>query len=590
MVMTHGSAEATLVADDARTLLAAPAGRLWRLDAERFVWSAEGADGPAEVDPLEAALLLRLVLFESVDAHVQAMSRALGTSSAATAEAITRLRARGLLWTPAETVGRPVGLESGSPPPPLIVIRTRERSDALSALMDSLLVDERRFSVQRRYLVIDDAPSRTFNPGVRLAVERFAAASRSEIRLLDATNRSRVLEGVAPSLMGLFDAEVDDRPSGARAWNLALMCGAGGTVGLLDDDFRFPLRRPNFATSGFDPSTGAAAATRWLDGAEPEAAGLVVVDEEPYRYLSRYLGRTSGEIVSTLGLDVEAARRKSIAALSGAFGPQRVTAIGAAVHGALNYDSSLYTWVADPATRAALLATPFDPRRLAGDSIWHGVTAPRLMAIGVFTPLLVDARELQPPTLPHGKADDSLFLALLPAFAAGVGYLSLPASIGHVDAVPRDRAARAQEPEREDLCSWLASLVGQWVAALPPGGAAARSRVLMAEFNALAEAPDQDLCRMYLDWREYRLGPLVWRLRQWRAELGGAAPPALASALDLAAAANETRLRDRTVSRERLAAMREACAALALALDSWPQLWASAGPRWLERIAPIRGR
>lgn len=590
MVTTSGHAEAKLVGDDARTLLAAPPGRLWRLDAGRFGWCAEGADGLAEVDPLEAALLPRLVLFESVDAHVQAMSRALGASPTAIAEALARLRARGLLWTPAETVGRTSGLDCASPQSPLIVIRTRERPAALSALMDSLLVDERRFAARRQYLVIDDAPSRALDPAVRLAVERFAAASRSEVRLLDAVNRGRVLEGLSTTLMALFDAEADDRPSGARAWNLALLCGAGGTVGLLDDDFRFPLRRPTFATPAFDPSTGAAAATRWLDGAEPEAAGLVEVDEDPYRYLTRYLGRSAGELAATIGLDAEAARRQPVAALSGPFGPQRVTAIGSAVHGALNYDSSVYTLAADPATRAALLAAPFDPRRLAGDSIWHGVTAPRLMAVGVFTPLLVDARVLQPPTLPHGKADDSLFLALLPAFAAGAGYLALPTSIGHVDVVPRDRAARALEPEREDLCGWLASRIAHWVAGLPPGSAEARSRVLVAALRALAEAPDQDLRRMHLDWRDSRLGPLVGRLRQWRAELGGAAPPALASILDLAAAANEARLCDRAVPIARIAAMREACAALALALDAWPQLWASAGTRWLERIAPILGR
>lgn len=63
----------------------------------------------------------------------------------------------------------------------------------------------------------------------------------------------------------------------------------------------------------------------------------------------------------------------------------------------------------------------------------------------MFTPLLLDARGLWPPTIPHGKADDSLFLALLPARDPGAGYLALPASIGHVDAEPRDRAADANE-------------------------------------------------------------------------------------------------------------------------------------------------
>lgn len=571
-------------------LIAAPPGRVLRLSAERYAWCVEGESALAPVDPLEAALLPRLGLLETIEVHAAALSRALGAPPEAVAAALGRLRARGLAWSLDDFLRSEVTDAHPAPLDPLIVIRTRGRPAALAALLDSVLADERRFGVVRRYLVIDDAPAHMRDARVGAAVASFAAASASEVRLLDATNRALLVGDLPPQLRELLDPDTLDRPSGARAWNLAMLCGAGGSIGLLDDDFRFPLHAPTWAERALDPATEPKNATRWLDGRDLAAQGLVPLPDEPYRWLGGYLGQSCGSLVKSLGVDQAAARRRPVGTLPGRFGPRRVSVVGVGVHGALNEDSAIHVLIGDPKSRAALGQAPFDPQRLRCESVWRGLHAPRLMSVGVFTPLLVDARTLRPPTLPHGKADDSLFLALMPALDPGAGYLGLPESIGHVDAAPRDRAARMREPDREDICSWLASLVAYSIAALPARASDGRRRVLSARLAALAGADDAELALCHLEWRDRRFSALVTQLRQVRADCGSAAPTELTTLLDESADANERLLLDRQIPGARIAAMREACAALALALDAWPQLWADAGPRWLERIAPIGGR
>lgn len=569
-------------------LLAAPPGRVLHLSAHRHAWCVDGEPALVAVDALEAALLPRLCLLETMEVHAAALSRALSAPQDAVAAALRRLRSRGLVWSLDEFLGSAPG-DARPLPEPLVAVRTRGRPASLAALLDSLLADERRHAVARRYLVIDDAPAAGRDPRVAEAVARFARDSASEVRLLDARNRPHLVGELAPSLRGLFDSDVADRPSGARAWNLALLCGAGGTVGLLDDDFRFPLRQPTWASVALDPATDAGNATRWLDGLPPDSAGLPALANEPFRWLGGHLGAACGTLVERFGIDRAAARQRPVATLPGRFGPRRVSVVGVGVHGALNEETAIHVLAADPGARAALSRAPFDPGRLRCESIWRGVPAPRLMAVGVFTPLLVDARTLRPPTLPHGKADDSLFLALLPALDPGAGYLAMPASIGHVDAEPRDRIARTREPDREDPCGWLASVVAHAIASLPARDAVGRAGMLSALMRGLAGADDQELALRVLEWRDRRLPGLVARLHHARTALGVSPPPELAALLDAAAEANERLLFERAVPAGRLAAMRGACAALAEALEAWPQFWAAAGPKWLDRIAVVPG-
>lgn len=571
-------------------LIAAPPGRVLRLAADRHRWCVDGERALADVDPLEAALLPRLALFETADAHAQALSRILSAPTEAVAAALRRLWNRGLLWSLDDALGVDGAARSALPKEPLIAIRTRGRPAALAALLGSLLDDERRFGVERRYLVIDDAPSLARDPAVVDAVGRFARSSASEVRLLDASHRDRLLGGLPPRVRELLDSDLIDRPSGARAWNLALLCGAGGAVALLDDDFRFPLRAARWAEAVLDPATDAAYATRWLDGRAPEELGLESMTDEPFGWLGSLLGASAGLLAERWGVDRAAARRRTVAMVPGRFGPRRVGAVGVGVHGALNEDTIVHVLAGDPVSRAALLAAPFDPRRLACDSIWRGVLAPRLMAVGVFTPLMIDATTMRPPTIPHGKADDSLFLALMPALDPGVGYLALPASIGHVDAAPRDRIAWTLAPGHEDPLAWLASSIAHAVPSLPTADGAGRRKVLVAMLAALAGADDGELALRVCEWRDRRLPALIARLREARADAGSDAPRELSALLDAVIAAHERWLFGREVAADFIATLRDACAALAGAIEVWPQLWDEAGPHWLERVPVLGGR
>lgn len=536
---------------------------------------------------VEAAVLAHAARFETRDHHLEAISAATRLPRERVDAALSRLLEQGLI-RPLEAFV-PAAAAVAPPPQPLVCIRTCARPDSLALLLQSLLDDERRFDLRRRYVVIDDGPA-SAAAATRAEVEDFARRSASDVRLLGPAQRPallRALEADAPECAGLFDAGALPSASGGRAWNWALLLAAGGTLGLLDDDFRFPLRLPRGAAPEIDLITEYALETEFLDG--PDALRLLApLDEDPYAMLLRLLGQPAGALLRRHGWSPQSARLRTAASLACLEPPARVAAACCGIYGALNYDSSIHLSMPNRATLGSLLRPPFDERRLAGENLWQGRRRAHFMATGAFTPLLLDARELLPPTGTLGKSDDGLFLALLSACDAHALSMAVPAAIGHFPPPGRDRRAAAERAAIEDVSAFCAGVALSVAPMLRSDDRALRLAAVAAVMRDLAGGSDAALAGAWRAWRDRMLLGVVQPLHRSLRDYGPAAAPAWVEHVRRAIAANEAALRERTVAPERLALARAALSQLAQALPAWPSLWARGGTPLLTQLRPLR--
>jgi hypothetical protein len=457
-------------------------------------------------------------------------------------------------------------------------------------LLQSLLADERRFDLRRRYVVIDDAPDARDASATREEVLAFARRSASDVRLLGFEERAALLDALGDAGRALapqLDPAVLDTASGGRAWNWAVLLAAGGTLGLVDDDFRFPLRMPRGAAPELDLITEYALETEFFDGDEG-VRSLGVVDEDPYAVLLRFLGQPAGALLRKHGYSPASARLRTASSLACLAAPARVAAVCGGVYGELPFDSSVYLLMPNRPTLGSLLRPPFSAARLQADNLWQGRRRPHFMSTGVFTPLLLDARELLPPTGTLGKADDALFLALLSVADPHALSLAQPASVGHYGAAPRDRRGRAEQAAIEDPNVFVAAQVLGLAPALQSGDRAARLAAVAGVLREQSMADDRALARHYQAWRDRLLAGVIQPLHRSLREYASAAPEAWVEHVRRAIAANEAALRQREPPADVLARARAALDQLARGLVAWPAAWDRAGTRLLARLRPLR--
>lgn len=573
---------------DAHAYIAAMPGHVTTLDGERALWQQHGGPRIAVLPAIDATVLAHAARFETRDAHLEAITATTRIARERVDAALSRLAGQGLLQPLVEFI--PLAAAAAAPPPPLLAVRTCARPAALGLLLRSALEDERRFDVRRRYVVLDDSADPALAAATREEVEAFARRSGSEVRLVGAAQRASLLdsfgEAVLP-LRGLLDPLAQPTASGGRTWNWATLLAAGGTLGLLDDDFRFPLRLPRGAAPELDLVTEYALETEFLDG--PDAVRLLdTVDEDPYAMLLRYLGQPAGALLRKHGFSPASARLRMAASLRCLAPPARVAAVCGGVYGELPFDSSVYLSMPSRLTLASLLRPPFNEQRLQADNLWQGRRRPHVMATGVFTPMLLDARELLPPTGTLGKADDALFMALLSASDPTALAMAVPASIGHFPPVVRDRRGAAEIAAIEDPSTFAAAQVLAMVPLLQSADRASRLAAIAGMLRDAALGSDAALSALYLAWRDRHLLGVIQPLYRSLRDYGSSGAPAWIEHVRRAIAANEAALRERLVDPQRLALARATLAQLACALDGWPALWARGGTALLAQLRPLR--
>ncbi len=558
----------------AETLWAAPPGAPLALDPEHLWWRAQRGTRAEKLDLREANAMRWCDALRPRAEHAATIARQTGWAPAEVDAILRRLEERRLLL-PLSGLLPPVAddVVDGCPEP-WIVIRTCARPDGLVRLLDSLLADERRFGVTRRYVIVDDAADLDPAAATRSVAARFAAATQSHVGYLGPRERDDAMAalGVGLAERDLLDPRERSVPSGARAWNWAALLAAGGSLALLDDDFAFPVRVAPGSDARWSLLNSQFAETTFFDD-DAEIAAIAACADDVYAGLRRVVGCSPGALLARDGWNAASAHGVPAATLAHLRPEARVVAAFAGVYGHLAFDSAVFLNLPDPRSLANLFRAPYRHERLRADRIWHGVREPRLVGAAGFTPLLVDARSLLPPTGTHAKADDTLFLNLLREIEPDELYAALPLAIGHWADASRDRLARSLEPLPVDVNALLAYAM---TAVQPPVRGGTRTDRLGAIgtlFDGLAGGNDGAIDELVLRQRDDQLTFVVRALGDAQSRHGARAPTVWNEYVGRVIAAHAAALSERRVDPALRERIRRAVSQLARGARSWPSWW-----------------
>ncbi|HPG94969.1 MAG TPA: hypothetical protein PLR28_10480, partial [Dokdonella sp.] len=152
-----------------------------------------------------------------------------------------------------------------------VYIRACDRPEQLRLLLDSLANYERRFRVARPIVLLDDSVDAKNRDQNRDLLREFARAVGNPVSYVGPSERARLRERLlkavpqaGASLEWLLDrGPRTRRGGGGRSWNIALLLSAGRMFAMLDEDFRFPLRRHAEVRPGLEPNPAVAASARF---------------------------------------------------------------------------------------------------------------------------------------------------------------------------------------------------------------------------------------------------------------------------------------------------------------------------------------
>jgi hypothetical protein len=560
----------------------------WRAVAGVGVlWTAHDGRQRAWLEPGSEALLERLQRFDLVEAHLQRLAPLFPQPSRA-AGALDALASRGLLVDAAEALARAARVDPPPPRrPPLLAIRTFRRPAGLARVLDGLLAHHHAHGGPWRCLVVDDAPDD--DPRVGDAVH--AARRRGlDVRLLGASRRDAWLASIARRLpqwdapgplRGLLDPRIP-AATGARAWNAAVLFGAGGTLSVFDDDFHLPWRarepQPGVDLRGASQSR----IDYHRDAGVPEPPAAFDVIARAHALCGRGaiadLPVQPGDVAGLT--DVQVAD----------WCARRIGAVVTGTYGAYAWDSAVFLNLTTfPASRAALWAEPFDPRRLEADAISLAVERPSLVLQGGFTPIALDLTGFAPFAATMGKADDVAFLNLLAAVQPHHCAVEMPWLVGHQPPEPRQRRALAELPLVADPNLLFGARALHMAAAIDGGDARQRWAALCAMAAALVAGDDAAIAAITRNWRQGSLAQVVVMARRALEQGGAAAPAAWREHAQRVLQANQQALTAADDGLDVLVrGLRGAMTQLAAGAD-WAALWSLAeteAEAWLDALEP----
>ena len=522
----------------------------------------------------DAELLGCCAVFRPRDAQVRELERAGLRDAGARFDAWV---AAGLV-ADAATLLRPAmpTLPASPPPAPLLVVRSYERPAGLQRLLDSIRRDGERTGVAHELAVVDDTLDPAKGEATRAIVAGFARDRGAPTWLLGHAERARALaslESAVPEarlIRAMFDPEQPSAVTGSRTWNWAVLLAAGRALSILDDDTTFPLRRFASSDGRLELADSTEAVVHFFDDASWADAELV--DGEPYSALANWLGRDCAELVARHGWREDALPFRNPVELSHLRGGHRVVGVVPGLYGAIAFDSSIYLLHSNPPTQQSLFRAPYRHGRLDADAVHHGYPQPRLTSHAVYTPLLLDARELLPFAGTWGRVDDTYFLELLRAIAPDVAFAHVPAMLGHLDVAPRPRLRRATEPLLLDRNTGLAALFAAIGRKLDGGDRESRLRAVGASCAAIGAGDAEQLARHASGHRLNMVGRVNAQLARGL-EQYPEAPPEWRRTVERAAAANRDALVLPSMPATEVDLLRKAHDQAAQACATWPALW-----------------
>lgn len=516
------------------TLYAALPGASHTIDAQTALFRSDNHEVSIRIASLDARVLDHCPDYRSLDDHAQRVAAASGLALGACRAIIDRLRSLRLLRSFAELrdtrAPRP---GSPSTQPPLFVIRTHHRPAALENLLASAAHDEQRLGIRRQFVVVDDAPE----PDAIARSRDIVAAARTrhalDVRIFDHECHPEAFRelGIVPgsALAGALSARQEPTHGGGRSWNWAVLLAAGRPLAILDDDVHFPFLMPTGASARFSSRANHAAESRFPD--PDEDWPLQAMDADPYAIAGAWLGRSSSDLYAESGFAADALQGQPGGRHPGWDTHRRVIGVTPGIYGGLTFDSSAYLSFDVGGSLANLLRSPYRHERLEGDRLWSGWRSPALLDYAVYTPMLIDGRELLPPTATHARADDTVFLALLRSICDDAAFVHAPMSIGHAPINARHRLARGLKPLLTDSNGYVAQFVNEFAAVLVSNRRDLRLRAIAATATDFTQQPAL-LADHAARWRDLLMSSLITGLEssldkhpqapnEWRAYVQG---------------------------------------------------------------------
>lgn len=489
-----------------------------------------------------------------------------------------------------------------------VFIRACDRPDRLAHLLASLVGYEQCHRAGRRYVLIDDSTAASHADAQRRQLRDFAKATRCEVHYVGHAEARTLAEALAkahPRFRGAIPALLlrgahpqAQRFGGGRSRNLALLLSAGSRLALLDDDLRLPLRRPDFATAGFDPDPDAPACTRFFDSMDEALEQGADVEEDPFELHLQACGQTLAACIdgpwpmrreALIGLDLGRLDRLKADA--------RIVSTHHGSYGSSRSESTLWLYRSlDAAGREDFWrGRERYLRNTQAHHILYGASRARAVAVPGYTAFTLDNTTLLPCTNPVGRAEDSLAAALTHHCLPHSLSLELPVAIGHVQESQRRRFADTHSASAPRVNDCLRDFVIGQFEACKAAQPEQRLAFLAHALRDLAGASTQERVTHLQEYRRFVHAGIVQSLQQ-QLENTAAAPlyweadvRAIAQAQAKALLANAPpRLAEWPQDLDAAGCARtlgEEFSALADACEAWPALWqhaAEQGDGWLD--------
>jgi hypothetical protein len=473
--------------------------------------------------------LRRCRAFRPLSEHVQRITQAipgLAGQGDAVRRVLEHLVQRRLLISDDDYLSELKSANGASPAPTRAVfIRACDRPAQLDALVDGLTAYETQHRARRRYVLLDDSTDEASVQAHRATLSRLAATGARTTHVDGARWRtlaqrmSRAAPQAAQALTFAVAREDERgfRRGGGKGYNLAALLGAGARYALLDDDFVLPLHRHPYAQQGLELDGAPDMPVAFPGGLDAALAQGEAVAGDPFAQHEAWCGHTLGAVFTTV--PNAAPTRASLRGLEPAALPQlrADTRVLATCNGHRGHSGSAgndWLFLLDAASRAQLTQDRDSYlRQLASPEVVFGPPRARLLAQGHFTPFLVDASTLLPPTMPSGRSEDLLFgmlcRALVPQSVVWHGNLTM----GHRQEGARRREGVAQHAETPGLNQFINDFLGSRLTEIRAERADARCATLAAMLADVAAAPwavRRDLLDEYL---RFRRADLIARLQ-----------------------------------------------------------------------------
>lgn len=490
-----------------------------------------------------------------------------------------------------------------------VFIRACDRPQNLEFLLASLAVYEKRYSAKRRYVLIDDSSLAAHSNTQRDMLREFARATGCKVCYVGQAESLRLVDKLAkaiPSARAAVRALLlrDEHPQtqrfgGGRSHNLALLLSAGARMILLDDDLRLPLRRPQFARSGFDPNPEATALARFYPDMEHALASGNEIDQDPFDLHLEVCGQPLGACVNgRYDLSRGALRGLNLGRLH-LLNPQtRIVTSHHGTYGSSRSESTLWLYNAiDPIGREEFWSDRESYKRNIGaHHVLYATDRARASEVPGFTAFALDNSVLLPCTNPVGRAEDSLGSALTRYCQPDAVGLELPVAIGHVQESKRERFPDTQDAKPPRVNDFLREFVRRQFGLFKAQDPGQRLTLLAQVMRDLSGASVVDRTEHLREYRSFVHADVIARLQRqledatqapvyWQADVRAMVQ---ANAKALLASDSAPRLAEWPQDTDVAGCARALSSeldAMAAACEHWPALWQYAAEQG-EKLLP----